>query len=114
VGGMYVLRQRYTSHCTTDGYQIRRGSIGMSKTSTVLPGLCSNRLPFFSKFYAMFSFANFLQRNKFNSDGAVQIAFKDFIDSRPNSFFSKGINELPMRWQNCINNNGSYFDEINL
>jgi [histone H3]-lysine36 N-dimethyltransferase SETMAR len=30
---------------------------------------------------------------KFNSDGAGQIAFKDFIDSfRPNSYFSKGIN----------------------
>lgn len=53
---------------------------------------------------------NFLQGKKFNSDGAVQIAFKDFIDSRPTGFFSKGINELPIRWQKCIENNGSYFD----
>ena len=53
---------------------------------------------------------NFLQGKKFNSDGAVQSAFKDFIDSRPNGFFSKGINELPMRWQKCINSNGTYFD----
>ncbi|CAF4830065.1 unnamed protein product [Pieris macdunnoughi] len=34
---------------------------------------------------------NFLQGKKFNSDGAVQIAFTDFIDSRPTGFFSKGI-----------------------
>ncbi|KAG7309179.1 hypothetical protein JYU34_005103 [Plutella xylostella] len=53
---------------------------------------------------------NYLQGKKFNSDGAVQTAFKDFIDSRPNGFFSKGINELPMRWQKCIHSNGTYFD----
>jgi [histone H3]-lysine36 N-dimethyltransferase SETMAR len=53
---------------------------------------------------------NILQGKTFNSDGAVQIAFKDFIDSRPNDFFSKGINELPMRWQKCKDNIGSYFD----
>ncbi|CAF4859297.1 unnamed protein product [Pieris macdunnoughi] len=45
---------------------------------------------------------NFLQGKKFNCDGAVQIAFTDFINSRPTGFFSKGINELPMRWQKCI------------
>jgi histone-lysine N-methyltransferase SETMAR len=53
---------------------------------------------------------NFLQGKNFNSDGAVQSAFKDFIDSRPNGFFSKGINELPMRWQKCIDSDGTYFD----
>ena len=36
------------------------------------------------------NFDNFLQGKKFNSDGAVQSAFKDFIDSRPNGFFVKG------------------------
>jgi hypothetical protein len=39
------------------------------------------------------NFDNFLQGKKLNSDGAVQIAIKDFIDSRPDGFFSKVINQ---------------------
>ncbi|XP_064073645.1 histone-lysine N-methyltransferase SETMAR-like [Vanessa tameamea] len=53
---------------------------------------------------------NFLQGKKFNSDAAVQTAFKELIDSRPHGFFSKGFNELPMTWQKYIDNNGAYFD----
>lgn len=53
---------------------------------------------------------NFLIGKKFNSDEAVQNAFKDFVDSRSRNFFSKGINELPIKWQKCIDNNGTYFD----
>jgi [histone H3]-lysine36 N-dimethyltransferase SETMAR len=45
------------------------------------------------------------KEKKFNTGGAVQIASKDFIDSLPNGFYSKGINELPMRWQKYIDNN---------
>ncbi|CAK1586232.1 unnamed protein product [Parnassius mnemosyne] len=53
---------------------------------------------------------NFLQGKKFNSDAAVEIAFKEIIDSRSPWFFSKGINKLPMRWQKCIDNNFAHFD----
>jgi hypothetical protein len=98
-------RQRQTTHCTTDGYQIRRGSIAEClRHSPHSPDLAPTDYYFFP------NLDNFLQEKKFNSDGAVKITSKDFIDSRPNGFFSKGINELPMRWQKCIDNDGSYFD----
>lgn len=39
---------------------------------------------------------NFLQGKNLKFDAAVQTAFKEFIDSRPHGFFSKGIKELLM------------------
>ncbi|CAK1586352.1 unnamed protein product [Parnassius mnemosyne] len=76
---------------------------------------CLRRPPYSSDltptdYHSFRNFDNFLQGKKFNSDAAVQTAFKEFIDSRPHRFFSKGVNELPLRWQKCINNNGAYFD----
>lgn len=53
---------------------------------------------------------NFLSGKKFNSAKAVKMAFQEFIDSRDPGFYSKGINELPLKWQKCIDNIGAYFD----
>ena len=49
---------------------------------------------------------NFLQGNIFNSQQAVKNAFRAFIDSRSSGFYAKGINELPLKWQKCINASG--------
>ena len=53
---------------------------------------------------------NFLSGKKFNSAQAVKMAFQEFIDSRDPGFYSEGINELPLKWQKCIDNMGAYFD----
>ncbi|CAK9811774.1 Histone-lysine N-methyltransferase SETMAR [Anthophora quadrimaculata] len=54
---------------------------------------------------------NFLIGKKFNSDNAVKLAFQEFIDSRPPGFYTTGLNNLPLKWQKCIDNMGAYFDE---
>ncbi|GBP12950.1 Histone-lysine N-methyltransferase SETMAR [Eumeta japonica] len=41
---------------------------------------------------------DFLQRGKFNSDGAVQTAFKHFVDSGSHNFFYYKINKLSIKW----------------
>lgn len=61
-------------------------------------------------FYFFQNLDNFLSGKKFNTREAVQNAFADFIASRPADFYSKGINKLPSKWQNCIDNLGQYFD----
>ncbi|XP_066246332.1 histone-lysine N-methyltransferase SETMAR-like [Euwallacea similis] len=60
--------------------------------------------------YHFFHLDNFLVGKTFNSDEAVKAAFQEFIDSRPAGFYSRGINELPVKWQKCIDNSGAYFD----
>lgn len=46
-----------------------------------------------------------------NSDNAVKLAFQEFIDSRPQGFYTTGLNNLPLKWQKCIDNMGAYIDE---
>lgn len=53
---------------------------------------------------------NYLRDKKFSSQEAVQNAFTQFVQSRSSEFYRKGINDLPIRWQQCIDNNGNYFD----
>ncbi|CAH2089378.1 unnamed protein product [Euphydryas editha] len=53
---------------------------------------------------------NFLREKKFASQDAVQNAFTQFVESRSPELYRKGINDLPIRWQQCIDNNGNYFD----
>lgn len=53
---------------------------------------------------------NFLHGKTFSSEEAVQNAFTQFVESKSPEFYRKGINELPMRWQKCIDNEGKYFD----
>lgn len=53
---------------------------------------------------------HFLQGKIFNSQQAVETAFRDFITTRSPGFFAAGINKLPLRWQNCIDSLGAYFD----
>ncbi|RLU15493.1 hypothetical protein DMN91_012487 [Ooceraea biroi] len=42
---------------------------------------------------------NFLVGKFFNSQQAVESAFRDFIDSRTPGFYSRGIDQLPLKWQ---------------
>ncbi|RLU22157.1 hypothetical protein DMN91_006537 [Ooceraea biroi] len=42
---------------------------------------------------------NLLVGKFFNSQQAVETAFRDFIDSRTPGFYSRGIDQLPLKWQ---------------
>ncbi|CAK9796551.1 Histone-lysine N-methyltransferase SETMAR [Anthophora plagiata] len=53
---------------------------------------------------------NFLQGKIFNSQHAVENAFRDFITSCSPDFFASGINKLSLQWQRCIDSLGAYFD----
>ncbi|XP_039309205.1 histone-lysine N-methyltransferase SETMAR-like [Solenopsis invicta] len=53
---------------------------------------------------------HFLEGQRFNSyEDAVNV-FSKIVDTCSAGFFAVGINELPLRWQNCINKFGAYFD----
>ncbi|EYC09558.1 hypothetical protein Y032_0060g3182 [Ancylostoma ceylanicum] len=41
----------------------------------------------------------------------VEIAFQEFLKSCDLIFYCKGVNELPDRWQRCVESEGFYFDE---
>ncbi|RLU20188.1 hypothetical protein DMN91_006795 [Ooceraea biroi] len=41
---------------------------------------------------------NLLVGKFFNSQQAVETAFRDFIDSRTPGFYSRGIDQLPLKW----------------
>ncbi|XP_026828885.1 histone-lysine N-methyltransferase SETMAR-like [Ooceraea biroi] len=53
---------------------------------------------------------NLLVGKFFNSQQAVETALRDFIDSRTPGFYSRGIDQLPLKWQKCVDNMGAYFD----
>ena len=38
---------------------------------------------------------------------AVKAAFREFVDSRPAGFYSRGTDELPVKWQKCIDDGGA-------
>lgn len=61
-------------------------------------------------YYFFRNLDNFLKGKIFNSQEAVENAFIEFIDTRKPDFFAKGINELPTKWQSCIDAAGAYFD----
>lgn len=63
-----------------------------------------------SDYYLFRNLGNFLVGKSFASDDAVKSAFKDFIDSREPGFYRKGIDQLPEKWQKCIDALGAYFD----
>ncbi|XP_075858554.1 TATA box-binding protein-associated factor RNA polymerase I subunit D isoform X1 [Microcebus murinus] len=53
---------------------------------------------------------HFLQGKILNCQQAVENAFCDFIATCSPGFFEAGIKKLPLRWQNCVDNLGAYFD----
>ena len=57
---------------------------------------------------------NFLQGKKFNSQGAVESAFREFMATRASGFYSDGINQLPLKWQKCVDSMSEYFEKKNV
>ncbi|PIO71249.1 hypothetical protein TELCIR_06853, partial [Teladorsagia circumcincta] len=55
--------------------------------------------------YVSTHFGNYLQNRKEQFE-EVDDAFRDFLKTKPPSFFKEGLAELPTRWKNCINSRG--------
>lgn len=51
-----------------------------------------------------------LRQKQFTNLDDVECAFLDFVDSRDSSFYSEGLDLLPVRWQKCVDSDGFYFD----
>ena len=45
---------------------------------------------------------------KFSNEDQVQEFVKNFFTSKPEEFYTKGIEELPDKWQQVIANDGKY------
>ena len=61
-------------------------------------------------YYFFQNLDNFLEGKIFNSQMAVENAFRNFVGSRSPGFFARGINELPIKWQMCVDAAGAYFE----
>ena len=61
-------------------------------------------------FHFFRNLSNFLVGKKFDSLLGVENAFQDLVESCSPSFFTSGFEQLPLKWQKCINNMGNYFD----
>jgi hypothetical protein len=47
----------------------------------------------------------------FRSDEEVQQAVHEWQRSQPKNCFSRGIHELPKRWNTCMERNGDYIEK---
>lgn len=63
-----------------------------------------------SDFHLFRSMAHGLANQQFFSYEEIQNWLETWIASKNESFFRKGIRELPERWKKVLNNNGQYFD----
>ena len=51
----------------------------------------------------------FYEKKIFNSQLAVENAFLAFIGSPSQGFYAKEIDQLPLKWQKCMDDSRAYF-----
>ena len=61
--------------------------------------------------YLFRSMQHFLRDKRFTDVTMVRNEVSQYFDSKPVTFYEKGIKSLPERWQKVISNNGNYFDD---
>ncbi|KZC14856.1 Histone-lysine N-methyltransferase SETMAR, partial [Dufourea novaeangliae] len=59
-------------------------------------------------YYLFRSLQNDLNGKKFASLEAVKNHISSFFNSKPKSFYDRGIRMLPERWEKIVENNGNY------
>ena len=64
-----------------------------------------------SGYHLFRSMQHFLRDKRFTDVTMVRNEVSQYFDSKPVTFYEKGIKSLPERWQKVISNNGNYFDE---
>jgi [histone H3]-lysine36 N-dimethyltransferase SETMAR len=63
-----------------------------------------------SDYHLFRSLQNFLNGQQFSEEADVKNALHDFFESKSPSFYESGILNLPLRWQQVIDNDGNYFN----
>ncbi|MEZ0498464.1 IS630 transposase-related protein [Sphingomonas sp. IW22] len=53
---------------------------------------------------------NYLNGKRFENEGVLKKEFEQFLASRSTEFYRIGMENLPIRWQKCVNANGFYFN----
>lgn len=48
---------------------------------------------------------------RFDDDAAVETFVRNWLDTRPPSFYEDGINKLPIRWEKCVTKLGDYVEK---
>lgn len=48
---------------------------------------------------------------KFNSDAEVEAYVRNWLQTRPASFYMEGIGKLPIRWEKCVSKAGDYVEK---
>lgn len=61
-----------------------------------------------SDYYLFRSLQNYLAEKRFENEGDVQHALQEYFESKSAEFYRAGINSLPARWQQVIDNDGCY------
>jgi histone-lysine N-methyltransferase SETMAR len=61
-----------------------------------------------SDYYLFLSLSNDLREREFEKEEDLKQYLDDFFNCKPSKFYSKGIEDLPRRWQVVIDSNGDY------
>ncbi|XP_054158390.1 histone-lysine N-methyltransferase SETMAR-like [Oppia nitens] len=61
-----------------------------------------------SDYHLFRSLQHFLDGKRFNNKESVETAINDYLANKDEDFFSRGINQLPIRWQKIIEKEGEY------
>lgn len=64
-----------------------------------------------SDYYLFSSMGHALNDSRFNSYEEVQKWLDDWIASKNENFFWRGIHKLPERWERCVASDGNYFED---
>ncbi|RCN39277.1 hypothetical protein ANCCAN_14805 [Ancylostoma caninum] len=70
------------------------------------PSNANDLLP--SHYYFFDQLYKHMERKDFSLFWDISKYIRDFLSSRPPDFFASGMNELPLRWKKCMENNGHY------
>lgn len=48
---------------------------------------------------------------RFDNDNAVEVFVRNWLETRPSSFYDDGIKKLPVRWEKCVSKSGDYVEK---
>ena len=61
-----------------------------------------------SDYYLFRSLEHSIKNKTFQNVNEVEIHLHEYFSSKPASFYKRGIEALPERWQRVVNNDGNY------
>ena len=66
-----------------------------------------------SDYYLFSPMKNSVRRNDYENINDLVTDIQSWFDSKPQSFYAEGIQQLPNRWKQCIECAGDYFQHLN-